>query len=498
MAMQLSKSDYMMYLKHPAWLWLKKHDKAKLPEIDENLHAIFDTGHAFEPYAESRFPGGVQLGFADFSEYKTLPARTHEELAKGTKTLFQGRLEFEELTCIFDILDRVETNLFDLYEIKSSTKEKTEHIEDLAFQKHVLEKSGIPIRNLFVIVANTNYVRQGEIDANELTQVIDVTARVNELAEQTLANIDKALAVMHSKERPDISPRHVQQHYLKEWLEIFLSLHANTDPYSIYRLSSLRGDLIGELEDQGIELIQQIPDEYGFENAKHKRVVALAKQGSPVIQGEAVSSFLRTLQFPLYFFDYETMSSVIPLFDGTRPYQQVPMQYSLHILREPGDQLEHKEFLHQSDSNPGLPLLTQLKQDIGETGSVLVWYEAFEKGRNQELGQMFPEYLTFVEQLNMRVVDLMKPFSEGWYEDYRFLGSASIKKVLPVLAPDLSYKEMEIGDGQTAQRIWMETILEKKHLLKQEQIMRNLLAYCKLDTLAMVRIYKFLIACSGL
>lgn len=492
--MQLSKSDYLMFLKHPAWMWLKKHDKSKLPPIDANTQAIFDAGHAFEAYAEAQFPGGVTLGFDSYDQYLTLPNRTAKAVQGDAQTIFQGRVEADELTCIFDVIDRVEGDLFDLYEIKSSTKEKPKHILDLAFQKLVLEQSHVRVRNVYVIVVNAEYVRSGDIDPKQLTRTIDVTDRVEAIKAQTQANIKRALKVMHAPTCPDLSPRHAEQAYLKEWLEIFLTMRLDTDPYSVYQINPPNSDLLGELEDQGIERMHDIPDDFVFGSDKHKRQVALTKLGKPIIHVERIREFLKGFQFPLYFLDYETMSSVVPPVDGSRPYQQIPTQYSVHILRAPGGPLEHREFLHIDKSNPGLPLLKQMQQDIGPVGSVIVWHEAFEKGRNHELGEMFPEYASFMTQLNERVIDLKTPFSEGWYEDCRFYGSASIKKVLPVLVPDLSYTDLAVHEGQSAQRLWMDVVLNEKYSDKREQIFKDLLKYCALDTLAMVKIYETLAA----
>ena len=210
---------------------------------------------------------------------------------------------------------------------------------------------------------------------------------------------------------------------------------------------------------------------------------------APTIDREAIKQFLDGLQYPLYFLDYETLMSLIPYFDGLRPYQQVPFQYSLHLLQTPDASLEHKEYLHQENSSPSRPLTEQLLADICTEGTVLVWYEGFEKSRNTELGNMIPEYKHAMESLNGRVVDLMTPFKEKWYDDPRFEGSASIKKVLPVLCPELSYKTLGIQEGASAQRLWMEAILDGTRDGEKQQILSDLLEYCKLDTLAMVEIF---------
>ena len=170
--MILSKSNYLLYLKHPAWLWLEKHDKSKLPEVDDDTQAIFDAGNLFESYAERLFPDGITLGYKtdggfDFAKYKSLPEVTKKAIEDKVKVIFQGRFEIDNTTCIFDILERNENGTYNLYEIKSSTKAKKEHEYDLAFQAIVLERSGLKIENIFVIHVNNEYVRDGEIDNEE-------------------------------------------------------------------------------------------------------------------------------------------------------------------------------------------------------------------------------------------------------------------------------------------------------------------------------------------
>ena len=152
--MQLSKSDYMLYLKHPAWLWLKKHDKDKLPPVDDSTQAMFDAGHKFEAYAEAIFENGVTLGFNNYDEYNSLTGRTQQAFADGATTIFQSRFVSGDYNCLPDIIDVVGDKEVDLYEIKSSTKVKDEHLYDLAFQRAVIEANGLTIRKIFVIYVN--------------------------------------------------------------------------------------------------------------------------------------------------------------------------------------------------------------------------------------------------------------------------------------------------------------------------------------------------------
>lgn len=493
--MQLSKSDFMMFLKHPAWLWLKKHNPSKLPKPDANLQALFDAGTEFEQYAIQRFPQGVEIGFKDFSEYKAMIEKTNKALQDGAPTLFQARFEarFEdagELTCICDILDRVKGDTFDLYEVKSSTKVKPEHIPDLAFQVMVLENSGLKIRNALVIHVNNKYVRKGEIDSIKLSTVEDVTDKVRQEMEKTKYNIKRALDIMKLSEMPDPSPRYASMGALGEWLNIYKTLQ-EVHPYSIYNLAIPGNRRIAELEDMDIQLIEHIPDDFKLALKQQAQVMA-TKSGERIIDVEKIKNFVDDLSYPLYFLDYETAMSAIPLYDGTRPYQQVPFQYSLYTIEAPDEEPKHTEYLHRDGEHPVYELLKKLKQDIGPVGNILVWYKTFEMGRNREMAEMFPEFADFLEGANSRVVDLMDPFSNAWFVDKDFFGSSSIKKVLPVVVPALSYKELGVQEGVSAQRLWMDATIRNKDGLDKDKLFSDLVEYCKMDTLAMVEIWRFL------
>lgn len=399
--MQLSKSDYMLFLKHPAWLWLKKHNKDKLPPVDESTQAMFDAGHKFEAYAEAIFENGVTLGFNNYDEYNSLTERTQQAFTDGATTVFQSRFVSGEYNCLPDIIVVVGDKEVDLYEIKSSTKVKDEHLYDLAFQRAVIEANGLTIRKIFVIYVNNEYVRQGVINPTELTKIDDVTLAVHNLSSFTDANMPLALETMKSDTMPDPNPIFLSKlGDKKEWQTIYDSLVGTPKP--------------------------------DYSGAK------------PTIQKHEIEAFLSTLEYPLYFLDYETMSAVVPYFDGQRPYQQVPSQYSLHILNTPNGEPYQKEYLHCDNSDPSLPIAQHLVEDIGDRGSIITWNMSFEKSCNVTLGQLNPEFADAMMAINERIVDLMIPFKpkNSWYSDPRFEGSASIKKVLPLLFPRFHTKSL--------------------------------------------------------
>lgn len=480
----------MLYLAHPAWLWLKKHGKEKLPPIDDNTQATFDAGNLFEGYAEKLFDDGVRLGFTDYASYLALPEQTFEAILGGAKTIFQARFVSGQLTCISDVVHVVADKTFDLYEIKSSTKAKPEHITDLAFQAHVLRSSGFTVRKIHVVHVNNEYVRHGVIKAEEFCAVTEVTDEVNDLEEATKAQIQGALDVMQLADMPDLSPANAASSAFSEWLPIYKSL-TNPAKDSIYYLCGLNPSKVNQLESLGIEKIADIPDDYKLSPKQHKQVVA-TKLNQQLITTEPIKELLRTFQYPLYFLDYETLAGIVPPFEGTRPYQQVPFQYSLHIIDAPDSELRHEEYLHRESTNPCRDVAEALRRHIGDEGTVLAWNMGFEKSCNVTLAEEVPELKDFLLDLNDRMNDLMIPFSKLWFVDKDFCGSASIKKVLPVLAPHLSYKKLGIQEGASAQRLWMQSVIDGKDTIDKEVMFADLLEYCKLDTLAMVEIYNVL------
>ena len=498
--MNISKSNYIEFLVHPAYLWLKKYDKSKLPPIDEATQDIFDAGNLFESYVEELFPDATKIGFdiKDFDTYNSMPGRTQEAIDSGANVVLQGRLEANNTTCIFDVLKRVDGNTFDLIEIKSSSSAKPEHSYDLAFQKEVLEGAGLEIRNTSVIHYNSDYVRQGEIDVEELTIETDITEDVNSLQEVTREQIKEAFHVLDLPKCPDLSPRYINNlqvvgtKWKDYWMEVYFYINKDISDSSIYKLCRLDPDLIGTLEDMEIKDIKDIPEDIENLHPKQLTQIQTTKTGERIIDKEKIKDFIDSFEYPLYFFDYETLASVIPMFDGMKPYQGYPFQYSLHILDSPDAELRHEEYLHAEKSNPMPQLVEKMKKDFGDKGTILTWNMSYEKKCNERMAEIYPEHSKFLLELNERIDDLMIPFFQQWFIDKDFFGSASVKYVLPVMVPELSYKDLDVSDGMKARRTWTQTVLEDKNTWNKEEILKNLSDYCTLDTYAMVLIYNYL------
>ena len=267
--------------------------------------------------------------------------------------------------------------------------------------------------------------------------------------------------------------------------DCFFKFNPQVPEYSVHNI--VTGNKLKLLLADGILNIEDIPDHFDLTDIQGDKV-SLQKLNKPIIGKESIEQTLSELVFPIYFLDYETYGSPVPLLNGYKANQQVVFQVSLHVLQEDGT-LNHFEYLAGKLEGATRELLDTLKTNIGSVGSIVVWYESFEKGKNAELAELHPEDKTFIEDLNSRIFDLMKVFKKD-YAHPDFKGSASIKAVLPVLVPELSYKTLDVQDGTMALSEWEKMIKGNIPDADIEKTKNNLLKYCALDTLAMVEIYK--------
>lgn len=481
----LTKSDYIRYHQCPKYLWLYQNRKDILPvDIPEPQRHIFEQGYEVESYARTLFAEGVVVTDDIFKSRED----TQNLIKEGKTTLFQATALSGDLLARADILkyDK-DSKSWDIYEVKSTTEVKKEHIYDLAFQKIVFETDGFKIGKTYLVFLNNKYDRKGEIEPEKLLKIEDITDQVSELESTVKLDIPSALKILKTHTKPEVKIlKKCDNPYECPFKEYCWQ---NIPKNSVYDLNRITEKKLNTLFDLGVFNIKDVPNDFEL-TEKQNNQVAVAKTGIPIIDKAQISSILSNLIYPIYFLDYETFSPAIPLFDGTHPYQQVPFQYSLHILKDANSKPEHKKFLYTGKDNPVPKLLEQLKPDIGATGSVIVWHKLFEMERNSEMGKMFPEYAEFLEDINSRVFDLKEIFEDQHYVDENFAGSCSIKNVLPVLIPELSYKDLEIQEGTMASLSWYKMNFETDSEEEKNKIKEAMLKYCELDTLAMVKIFK--------
>jgi len=481
--MRITKTDYLEYTFCKKNLWLKKHKPELFYDIElsDFEKKIIEEGNIADLEARNLFPGGVLV---DSDGHKAV-IDTKKLLEENQATIFQATFSEDDFFIRADIMvyDE-EKNGYELYEVKASNDIKRKvpyhYVNDLAFQKSVIEKSGLDIIKTGVIHLNREFKKQGRINYHELFITVDLTDEVFEAQENVkkeMQDIKKYLDFSEEK-GCECLYRGRNAH-----CSTFKYSNPDVPEYSVHDISRIGSSkkLLYDWIDRGI---------YSLEDLDESEIPAV---GKPIINTKAIKKALEKLVFPLYFFDYEGSVSAIPKFDGFGPYEQIPFQYSLHVMQKDGS-IEHKEFLiTDPEGDITRPLVERMKKDIDPKGTVIAWFTTYEKLRNEKLAQLHPDQAKFLNTINDKMFDLMTIFSKNNYVHPAFKGSSSIKKVLPVIVPDLSYKTLNISKGDQASERWEKMINKDTTPAEKKQIAEDLLDYCELDTLAMVRIYEFLI-----
>lgn len=484
----LTKTDFIQYLQCPESLWLSKNKPEVYPEGDFSLflQKLIKEGYEVEGYVKQLFPGGVNLPDDATPEY------TKKQIESDKSVFFQPSfLTNKGVFARVDVLEKLGNGNFHLYEIKSSTSikkdKKHNHLKDACFQKYVLQQCGYTISQVSIIYLNKAYIKEGDIVAEDLLEIEDITAQVDDLLPQTTVEIEGGSNFINKE---SIS-QNVCSCLIKtrsNHCDSFSYFNKDIPDYSIYEIARISAKKVKELVENGNTAIIDIPLDFEL-NIKQQTQVESVKQEAPIINQPAIEKTLSSLKFPLHFVDYETYASAIPRVDKMSPHKHLVFQVSIHTLQQDGT-LTHFEWLGKEMELPD-DMLRQMQEFTGLTGTFISWNAPFEVGRNKDMAEWIPEHSEYLQYMNEHMFDLMNIFKED-YVDYRFHGSTSIKKVLPVLCPQFSYSDLAVQDGTMALDTWGRMVLDPHFGEDIEQTRKDLLDYCKLDTLAMVEIYKVL------
>jgi len=474
--MKISKSDYILGLKCPLALWFKKHRPDLSPEFNE---ATLNQGNEIGILAHKLYTEGKVVTYKPW-EIEAL-AQTKKFVAEEVETIFEAvaKTESDEY-CATDILTRNNDGSWNIIEVKSATKLKESYLLDVSFQYYVFTNASYNIQNCYVATINNQYMREGEIEPHKLFKFHKVTQEVIQLAKDVHINSAQIKNIKIGEEPvceigKCCSDFFNCQYFAHCWKDI--------PEYSIFNV--VRMDKAAQIfHEYKTADLKELPAEVFPKGKKCKDIECFLGQKN-IIDNKEIANFLNELKYPLYFLDYETINSAVPLFDGTHPYQQIPFQFSLHIKKAPDSELEHVEFLHQMQTDPREDLIKKLITSCGTIGSVIVYNQQFEKMVNRELAEDFSKYRKEILAISDRMIDLLVPFRKRMLYHHSQNGSASIKKTLPAFT-DMSYEDLEIGNGLDASGQYLAFM---QGLIPQpEDLFTNLLEYCGQDTLAMVKL----------
>ena len=341
----LSKSKYLVGLQCPKSLWIHYNDRGLVPEVDVATAALFHQGHEIGLLAQSVFPEGIQVGYS--GSFDKAIQSTRNGLSKR-RPLFEPAFSYKRCFSRADILDPVEQNRWDIIEVKSSTDVKPVHLHDLAFQRYVYEGAGLSIRNCYVLHVNNSYVRFGAINPAAFFSKIDVTNGVAALVPEVEAKVAKMLQVLDLQKCPEIriSP-HCDDPYECALKPICWSFLPQPNVFDLRNGRQKKWDLFA----RGVLRLEDIPNDFALSDTQSRQVAA-HRSSSPHIDREAIRRFIDRLIYPLYFLDFETIFPAIPLLDRSKPYGQIPFQFSLHVKTTPVAEPQHYGFLANGRGDP--------------------------------------------------------------------------------------------------------------------------------------------------
>lgn len=433
--------------------------------------------------ARELFPGGRDASPPDHFQYAGSVRQTQEWIEAGETVIYEAAFQHDRVLAALDILVRHRGRWYG-YEVKSSTEVKDYQVNDAALQWHVITGAGLPLQDISIIHINKDYLRRGKLNLSRLFTITSVKKQVLALQPEIPGRIHALKALLLREREPDVDiGPHCSDPFDCEFMGHCWKHVSSPSVFDLVRLPATKKF---DLYYQGILRYEDLPDGYRL-TATQQLQVRTHLADTPHVEPEKIRDWLRGLKYPLYFMDFETFMPAVPLYERSRPYQHIPFQFSLHRVEMPGAGPTHVSFLGTPETDPRPEFIRRLLKAVGTRGSVLVYNKAFEATRLRELQALYPDLKDPIESLLALLADLMEPFQNRWYYLPSMNGSYSIKDVLPALVPELSYDHLEIGEGGTAMAAF-EGLLKITDKNQQERIRRSLEEYCRLDTLAMIKI----------
>ena len=506
--MSLSKSSYTLFCKCEKALWLNSYKPEVATPVDPSQQSRLEAGSEVGNVAKNMFPGGVDVTTkkGDNQDIAAMITKTQKAMLAGVSTIYEASFSFDGNYCAVDILRKTEDG-WAIYEVKSSsyseskgTPSKLKHYApDLAYQKWLLEQCGVNVTDVHLVCLNADYVREGALDVNTL--FIEVKGFDRYVAEEYALvpeRVAKAQKVLSLSTEPikDLGKYCPKPYECAFWQ--YCKQQKRLPEPSVF---DVYGGLMTSPEEDKFFIDKKLENYYAgrvsFDDLKGQplgHVQKLQVEGKEYVDIDGIRSFLKTLSGALYFLDFESMMFPIPQFDGTKPYQQVTFQYSLHIMDDKTGTIAHREFLAPSDgSSPLRAVAEQLCKDIPEDVCVLAYNKKFECDRIAELANLFKDLKSHLLNIRKNIKDLLDPFQAGYYYLPAMGGSFSIKSVLPALFPNdpkLNYHNLpgSVHNGGEAMTIFPR--IKDMPPAEAAVARKSLLEYCCLDTWAMVEVLR--------
>lgn len=477
MSCRLSKTKILHGLHCPKRLWLEVH-QPELAHYSERAAQIIQAGHEANKAYRELIPEGILVEHVN--DLKAALNQTQVVLKEFPGTpVFEGTFQHKGVMVRADYL-YLRSKKFHLVEVKARTSFDERHIRDCAIQTSIIEAAGIPIKTIELALIDTSFVNPGTGNYSGLFTHVNVTESVRPLIKHVPVWIQQCHEILKS----GMPMMKIENHCYDPYECPFLNYCFVPGPDYPVECLPYGGNIAKELIAERIFDIREIPEDR-LSNSTHERVRRITTNGKAEIN-PAVVSLMKKFPYPRYYLDFETVAFAVPRWRGTRPYRPIPFQWSCHIEHADGE-IDHRWFLNTSGEAPMRAVADSLVKNLGTSGPVFM-YTPFEKTRITDLMGFVPDLAPKLKGIIARLVDL-KPIVKDHYYHPDMKGSWSLKPVIACIAPEMSYAKLEeVNDGMAAQRAYLEIIATETNDIRRENLKKKLLDYCKLDTLAMVRI----------
>ncbi|MEW6558953.1 MAG: DUF2779 domain-containing protein [Pseudomonadota bacterium] len=472
----LSKSRIISHRQCPKRLWLQvnRHDLRD----DSATLGVMQVGNIIGAIARQLIPDGQLIDVADL---RVALRQTSAALAsKRRGVLFEATVQHDGVLVQADVLSPLQRG-WHMIEVKSSSHLKDYHVEDAAIQSWVMRQAGVPLVAESIAVVDTGFVYPGQGRYAGLLRQEEITRQVAEQRKAVPGWVAAARKTLAARTEPRIAPGPqcgdpfpcpFQHHCIP-----------SVQGYPVEILPH-GGKLAAELRAEGYADLRKVP-KTRLNKPRHLQIWQACRTGKAVID-PILPQTLRALPYPRTFMDFESLNPAVPIWPGTRPFQQIVFQWSCHIQTRDG-RVTHREFLADGTQDPRRAFLTTLLDAVGTQGPVLVWNEGFEKTRLRELAALYPKEARRIDALIARLVDLLPLFRQHYYHP-AMMGKTSLKDVLPTIAPDLAYDDLEVAKGTQASEEFQRILLQQITDDKRESTRQALLRYCERDTEALARV----------
>lgn len=477
----LSKSKILLHRQCPKRLWLQIH-RPELAEVNPAAEARFRDGNKVGDLARQLYPGG---DFIDTLNRDEALARTSADLKVGGKPIFEAAFLHEDVLVRADLLVP-EKSGYRLVEVKSSTKVKDYHLEDITVQTWVMQQAGLKPKRCMVAHIDNQFVYPGKGKYQGLLKEVPVDGEVQALIHEVPVWISQAQKTVAKRKEPNIAPGDQCSTPFACDFAHYCSPPETDVEYPV-EILPYDAKLAAQLRAEGYRDLRKVPAKK-LSDPKHIRVHRVTKSGKAELDQEA-TDIVRGLGYPRYYLDFETIAFAVPIWADTSPYKQIPFQWSCHIEKADGT-LTHKEFLDTSGNDPRRGFAESLIKALGSKGPIIVYNAPFEGSRMKELAEAFPDLAPKLLAAEKRLFDLL-PLARAHYYHPAMKGSWSIKAVLPTIAPELDYSNLTVAHGGMAQDAYLDLIGAKLSGKEKDELREALLAYCEQDTWAMVKVARY-------